>query len=209
MLGSQAACVRQCEEQCLLDMLEKADEAVACARREGLATGGPPDADLRAGCAGAAPASGTIAVERHHSGGPVSSAVEVAEQAGAAPASAAAAPLPGADSPVPVAADAGALEDREQSGGPMAGLGERAVRSGAAPAGGAALPGTRDGSAGDGGGSTDAGGGVQATTLPGPTGAAAWRTALPGPTPYRSNSAAASPKVAEEVSGQAAEQPSA
>ena len=149
MLDSRASRVRQCEEQCLLDMLEKANEAVPCVRVDMLAAGAAPNADNRAGWAGAAHASCTnIAEQRRHTGGPVSSACEGAERACAAPANASGALLPGAGSPGRSAADAGAAARCEHSSMPITSGGVQAGRARAVAPAGAALPGTHDGSAG-------------------------------------------------------------
>ena len=145
MLGSQTACARQCEEQCLLDMLQSADAAVACAPGDAL---GPGTArDDRAGDAGAALAMDNDVIVRQQTGGLVSSACEGPEQAGAAPASAAV--LPGAGSPVCSAADAGAAAIGGHSSVPVAGDGVGAGHADAVGLTGAALPGTHDGYAGE------------------------------------------------------------
>ena len=130
---SQTACARQCEEQCLLDMLRQADAAVACGPAGALGPGTAPDADDRAGEAGAAPATGTDVIVCQHTGAALASA----------------AVLPGANSPVRSAADAGAAAGYEPSSIPVSDDGVRAGHSNIVALSDAALPGTHDGYAGD------------------------------------------------------------
>ena len=151
----QVVCAPQCEEQCLLDMLQKADAAVACVRSDALEADTAPDAASRAGGPGAAPATGSNAINGQHSDGLASSACEGAERAGAVPASAAVAPLPEADGPVQRAADAGTSAECEHRSSPTARVGLRAGRARAVPFAGAALPGTHDGPAADCSGALD------------------------------------------------------